>query len=103
MEINNQNFQEEVLKSAAPVLVDFFAEWCGPCHVIAPVIEELSLEFSGKAKVFKLNVDANQTTASQYGVMSIPTLIFFKGGQEVDRIMGLTSKETLTEKLNSLL
>ena len=103
MEINNQNFQEEVLKSAAPVLVDFFAEWCGPCHVIAPVIEELSLEFSGKAKVFKLNVDANQTTASQYGVMSIPTLIFFKGGQEVDRIMGLTSKETLKEKLNSLI
>lgn len=103
MELTDQNFESEVLKSATPVLVDFFAEWCGPCKMQAPIIEELEQEFAGKAKVLSLDVDANQQTASEFQVMSIPTLIFFKNGKAVERVMGLQRKDALVEKLNSLL
>lgn len=103
MELTDKNFDSEVLKSATPVLVDFFAEWCGPCKMQAPIIEELEQEFAGKAKVLSLDVDANQQTASEFQVMSIPTLIFFKNGKAVERVMGLQRKDALVEKLNSLL
>jgi len=102
MELNDQNFTQEVLKSGQPVLVDFFAEWCGPCKMQAPIIEELAEEYQGKAKILSLDVDKSQQTAGQYQVMSIPTLIFFKNGKEVERLMGLQQKEVLKEKLNSL-
>ncbi|MFA5318572.1 MAG: thioredoxin [Patescibacteria group bacterium] len=100
--LTDQNFEEEILKSKQPALVDFFADWCGPCQMMAPIIEELAKDIGDKAKVAKLEVDANQETAQKYNVMSIPTLIFFKGGQEVERLMGVQSKETLKEKLESL-
>lgn len=103
MELTDKNFDSEVLKSDQPVLVDFFAEWCGPCKMQAPIVEELEQEFAGKAKVMSLDVDANQQTASEFQVMSIPTLIFFKNGKVVERVMGLQRKDALVEKLNSLL
>ena len=103
MELTDQNFEQEVLKSATPVLVDFFAEWCGPCKIQDPIVEELAKEYAGKAKVMSLDVDANQQTASQYQVMSIPTLIIFKNGKAAARMMGLQRKDVLVEKLNSLL
>ena len=101
--LGDDNFQSEVVDSSEPVMVDFWAEWCAPCRRIAPTVEELASEFQGQAKVGKVDVDANPTTASQYGIRSIPTMLFFKGGQEVDRVVGLASKKDLTEKLNSLL
>jgi len=103
MEITSQNFEAEVLKSEQPVMVDFFATWCGPCQILAPTVEELAQEYKGKAKIGKLDIDQNQELASQYQVMSVPTLIFFKDGQEVDRIMGVQSKEAFKEKLDNLL
>jgi thioredoxin 1 len=101
--VTDQNFQEEVLNSSTPVLVDFYAEWCGPCKMIAPIIDELAGEYEGKAKIVKVNVDESPSTAQGFGVMSIPTLIFFKGGAEVDRITGALPKDVLAEKLDSLL
>lgn len=101
--VTDQNFADEVLKSKAPVLVDFFAEWCGPCKMIAPLVEELAKEYEGKAKIVKLDVDASMDSAQTYGVMSIPTLIFFKDGKEVDRSVGAMSKDAMAEKLNSLI
>lgn len=98
----DQNFQDDVLKSDKPVLVDFWAEWCGPCRMQGPIVDELATEFSGKAVIGKLNVDENMNTAQQYGVMSIPTLMIFKGGQMVKQYVGVQSKETLTSELNKL-
>ncbi|MCX6785232.1 MAG: thioredoxin [Candidatus Komeilibacteria bacterium] len=103
MELNDQNFKQEALNSAQPVLVDFFAEWCGPCKMQAPIIEELEKEYQGKIKIFPLDVDKNQQTAGSYQVMSIPTMILFKGGKEVERLMGLQNKGVLKEKLENLL
>ena len=103
MNFTDQNFQTEVLQSATPVLVDFFAQWCGPCKALAPIIEELAKEYQGKAKIGSLDVDANMETSTQYQVMSIPTLIIFKGGQAVERLMGLQSKKALKDKLDNLL
>lgn len=100
--VTDQNFADEVLKSKVPVLVDFFAEWCGPCKMIAPLVEELAKEYEGKAKIVKLDVDASMDSAQTYGVMSIPTLIFFKDGKEVDRSVGAMSKDAMAEKLDSL-
>ncbi len=100
--LTDQNFEEEILKSDKPALVDFFADWCGPCQMMAPTIEEVAKEMDGKAKVAKLDVDANPETAGKYQVSSIPTLIFFKGGKEVDRVMGVQSKEDLIEKLKEI-
>jgi thioredoxin 1 len=101
--LSDENFESEVLKSDSPVLVDFWAAWCGPCKAIAPVIEELAEEYSGKVKIGKLNVDENPNTASTYGVRSIPTLIAFKGGQQEAQAVGLQPKEKIKEILDKLL
>ncbi|AEG61357.1 thioredoxin [Desulforamulus ruminis] len=103
MELNAANFEAEVLKSDVPVLVDFWAAWCGPCRAIAPVIEQLSGEYAGKVKIGKVNVDENRDLAQQFGVMSIPTLIFFKKGEKVEQVIGFTGKADLEKKLNALL
>ncbi|GAB5520805.1 MAG: thioredoxin [Rhodothermales bacterium] len=96
------NFQSEVLGSDQPVLVDFWATWCGPCRMIAPTIEQLADEFDGRAKVVKLDVDNNPQTAMQFGVRSIPTLLFFKDGQVVDSLIGAVPKKKLSEKLEAI-
>ena len=95
LKLSSENFKEEVLNSEKPVLVDFYADWCGPCNVMAPVIEELAKELEGKAKVGKINVDENSDIAVEYNVMSIPTLIVFKNGKEEKRLVGLRDKEEL--------
>ena len=95
IKLSSENFEKEVLKSEKPVLVDFYADWCGPCNAMAPVIEELATELDGKAKVGKINVDENSNIAVEYNVMSIPTLIIFKNGKEEKRLVGLRDKEEL--------
>ena len=95
IKFNSENFEEEVLKSEKTVLVDFYADWCGPCNAMAPVIEEVATELDGKAKVGKINVDENSDIAVEYNVMSIPTLIIFKNGKEEKRLVGLRDKEEL--------
>lgn len=99
----DQNFEQEVLRTDKPVLVDFWAPWCGPCQIMGPIIEELAQEMEGKATVGKLNVDENPITAQKYGVMSIPTLIIFKGGVVVDQVVGVQPKEILREKLEAFI
>ena len=98
----DDNFNDEVLQANEPVLVDFWATWCGPCRMIAPTIEELAGEFEGRAKVVKLDVDNNPQTAMQFGIRSIPTLLFFKNGEVVDQMIGAVSKKELADKLESL-
>lgn len=97
------NFQEEVLNAEIPVLVDFYADWCGPCKMMAPIVESLAESFEGKVKIGKLNIDDEMEIAQKYRVMSIPTFIFFKDGQVVETSMGAMSKEELEEKLKKLL
>jgi thioredoxin 1 len=101
LEINDANFNAEVLEASQPVLVDFWAPWCGPCRQIAPVVEQLSAENSGSAKVVKVNVDNAQECAQNYGVNSIPTLILFKGGEPVDRFVGVQPKSRLQQALDA--
>ncbi len=101
-QFTDQNFEQEVLKSESPVLVDFWAVWCGPCQMMGPVIDELAEEMKDKYKIGKLNVDENRETASKYGVMSIPTLIIFKSGEEVKQLVGVQSKESLKEELEKI-
>ncbi|MHB8183353.1 MAG: thioredoxin [Candidatus Desulforudaceae bacterium] len=103
MEFNEKNFEAEVLKSEEPVLVDFWAAWCGPCRSMAPVIDQLASEFQGKAKVGKLNVDENQSLATKYGIKGIPTLLFFKAGEVVDQEVGYTAKDVIEGKLNRIM
>ncbi|HQF57511.1 MAG TPA: thioredoxin [Candidatus Magasanikbacteria bacterium] len=99
--LNDQNFEEEVIKSTVPVLVDFWAPWCGPCQMMGPIVEELANEFDvNKARVGKLNVDENQIIAGKYQVMSVPTFLVFKEGQVVDQMVGGVQKERLKELLN---
>lgn len=99
LKINSENFEQEVLNSEKPVLVDFFADWCGPCKMMAPIVEELATELDGKAKVGKINVDENSDIAVEYNVMSIPTLIVFKNGKEEKRLVGVRDKEELLRLL----
>ncbi len=101
--ITDQNFDTEVLQSKIPVLVDFWAEWCGPCRLAEPVIEELAKEYEGKMKVGKLNVDQNLQTAQKFGVMSIPTVIIFQNGQEVKREVGFVGKEGYLKLISNIL
>ena len=103
IEINDASFKSEVTDSSIPVLVDFWAPWCGPCKMIAPVLEEIASEYDGKVKVVKINIDENQTTPSTYGVRSIPTLILFKDGQEVEKIIGAQSKQNLKQMVDKSL
>ena len=100
IELTESNFQDEVIKSATPVLVDFWADWCGPCKMIAPVVEELAKEYDGKLKVGKMDVDANQDLSGQLGIRSIPTLLIFKGGRVVDQVVGAVPKRILVERLS---
>lgn len=100
MNFTDENFEEEVLKSDLPVLVDFYADWCGPCKMMEPVIEELAKEYKGKWKIGKCNVDESHRIAVEYGIQSIPTLLFFKDGKVVDKAMGFQSKELLKGKMS---
>lgn len=103
IEGTDQNFESEVLKSDLPVLVDFWAPWCGPCRMIAPVVEEISQEYTGKLKVVKINTDENQAIAVKYGIRSIPTIGIFKGGKVVDSVIGAVPKQTLVGKFSPYL
>ena len=103
VEVNGNNFQQEVLESSIPVLVDLWAPWCMPCRMISPIVEELGNDNQGKLKVCKLNTDENQNIAARYGIQGIPTLLFFKDGQEVDRIVGVTPKPIIQQKLDAIL
>lgn len=101
LELTNDNFKEKVLDTKGVALVDFWAEWCGPCRLIGPVVEELANEYEGKAVIGKLNVDDNREVAAQFGIMSIPTLLFFKDGQLVDKHVGVASKGELKKKIDA--
>lgn len=101
--INDSNFKELVLDASMPALVDFWAEWCGPCRVIAPIVEELAAEYSGRVVIGKVNVDESNDVPMQYGIRNIPTLLFFKNGELVDKLVGAASKATIEDKLKALL
>ena len=101
--VSDTSFAEEVLQSTQPVLVDFWAPWCGPCRMIAPVLDELAVEYKGRVKIVKVNVDENPIIADRYSIRSIPTLLFFKGGQVAEQVVGGVSKRALTSRLDTLL
>jgi thioredoxin 1 len=103
LEVNDKTFDEIVIKSEKPVIVDFWAEWCGPCRMIAPIIEELSKEFSGKATVVKCDVDDSPRVAAKYSIRNIPTVLFFKDGKVADKQVGAVPKNNFVNKLNALL
>jgi thioredoxin 1 len=102
IEINETNFETEVLKSDQPVLVDFWAEWCGPCKMLAPVLDEIAVEQSGRAKVAKVDLDANPALAARFGIQSIPTLLYFVGGEVRDKSIGAIGKKAILAKLEKL-
>ena len=101
--LTDDNFSSEVMESGQPVLVDFWATWCGPCRMIAPIVEELSEEYEGKAMIAKVDVDTAQNTAQEFGIRSIPTLLLFKGGKVVEQIIGAVPKQQIVDKLESAL
>jgi len=102
IEINETNFPNEVLQSTQPVLVDFWAQWCGPCKMLAPVLDEIAVEQNGRAKVVKVNLDENPALAQRYNIQAIPTLLYFAGGEVRDRTMGAVSKQSIISKLEKL-
>ncbi|KPL01610.1 MAG: thioredoxin [candidate division Zixibacteria bacterium SM23_73_2] len=102
IELNDANFENEVLKADKPVVVDFWAPWCSPCKMVSPVVEELAADYAEKLKVGKLNVDENSKTASQFGIMSIPSILFFKEGKLVDQVIGAVPKSTLKERVDKI-
>jgi thioredoxin 1 len=103
MEVNDANFDEEVLKSEQPVLVDFWAVWCGPCKAIAPIVDGVAATYAGKLKVAKVNVDQNGATPSRYGIRGIPTLLFFKDGKIADQVVGYVAQDVIEEKVKKLI
>lgn len=103
LEINDQNFEELVMKSDKPVVLDFWAVWCGPCRMIGPLVEEMSNEYGDKAVIGKVDVDSNNVISMKYGIRNIPTVLFIKNGEVVDKVVGAVPKETLTSKLDNLL
>ena len=103
LEVNDGNFDEVVLKSDKPVIVDFWAEWCGPCRMIAPIIEEISVEYADKALVVKCDVDSSSGVAARYGIRNIPTILFFKNGNIADKQVGAVPKNTFVTKINALI
>jgi len=102
IEINDTNFESEVRQSTLPVLVDFWAQWCGPCKMLAPLLDEIAVEQNGRAKVVKVNVDENPTLAQRYNIQSIPTLLYFAGGEVRDRTIGALTKQSIISKLEKL-
>lgn len=100
LEFTDQNFEQEVLKSEKPVLVDFWAEWCGPCRMMSPAVESLATDYAGRAKIGKLNVDENQSVAGRYNIRSIPTLLLFKNGQIQDQLVGAKPKDIIAKLLD---
>ena len=103
LEVKDSTFEELIINSDKPALVDFWAEWCGPCRMISPIVAELADEMEGKAIISKLNVDENPEVCAKYGIRNIPTILFFKGGEVVDKQVGATQKNVLLDKLNALL
>jgi thioredoxin 1 len=103
LEVNDANFDQEVLHSEQPVLVDFWAVWCGPCKAVAPIVDSVAATYAGKLKVAKVNVDENGSTPSRYGIRGIPTLLFFKGGKVADQIVGYVPQDVIEEKVQHLL
>ncbi|MBI3650065.1 MAG: thioredoxin [Acidobacteria bacterium] len=102
-EVNDENFEKEVLQASTPVLVDFWAEWCGPCIALGPTVEAVAQDYQGKAKVVKLNVDFSQQVAPRLGIRGIPTLILFQSGNEAERIIGMTSKDKIAQMIDKAL
>ena len=103
LEVTDETFDAEVMNSDIPAMVDFWAEWCGPCRMVGPVVEELAKEYKGKIKITKLNVDENRQTPTRFGIRNIPTLILFKGGEQAHTIIGAQSKSSIEEELKKLL
>lgn len=103
LEVTDKTFKEEVLQKGMPAMVDFWATWCGPCRMVGPTVEELAKEYEGKAVVAKVDVDTNQGVAAEYGIRNIPTILFFKDGQVVDKVVGVVPKSQLEQKLKAIM